>query len=165
MSLTYDKNDLRAKGQLYCGRNDTSIASNLGFGTQGMVFKTARNSAIKVYSLETGYVRERDVYRRLQDRNIQSIQGFVIPRIANWDDTLLVFEMSVVSVPCILDFGGAYLDNPPPHMRRDQIWLEDKETDFGSNWPMAQSIIRELEYRGDIWLSDVNSNNIKFPSA
>ena len=127
-----------------------------------MVFLTSRNTAIKVYNLREGYFRERNIYRRLKDRGIESIQGFTIPRIESWDDRLLLFEMSVVHVPCILDFGGAHLDNAPEHMKRDQTWLAEKSEEFGDNWEAAQSIIREIEHRADIWLSDVNTGNIKF---
>ena len=127
-----------------------------------MVFLSDRNSAIKVHSRKEGYTRERDVYRRLEDRDIRSIQGLTIPRIMSWDDALLVFEMSVVHVPCILDFGGAYLDDEPAHMNRDEHWLEAKAEEFGENWERAQSIIRELEFRAGLWLSDVNTGNIRF---
>jgi hypothetical protein len=85
-----------------------------------------------------------------------------IPRIVSWDNNLFVFEMSVVHVPCVIDFGGAYLDTAPDHMSRDQIWLEQKAEEFGGNWEEAQAVIRELEYRAGIWLADVNTGNIKF---
>jgi hypothetical protein len=87
----------------------------------------------------------------------------MIPRILHWEDSLLTFEMSIVHVPCVIDFGGAYLDHAPDHMKRDEFWLESKQEEFGKNWEEAQAIIRELEYRADIWLSDVNTGNIKFP--
>ena len=90
------------------------------------------------------------------------MQGFQIPRIRNWDDNLYVFEMSVVHVPCILDFGGAYLDEAPDHMTRDTEWQKSKAEEFEQNWEQAQSIIRELEHRGGLWLSDVNTGNIRF---
>ena len=81
----------------------------------------------------------------------------------NWDDDLNIFEMSVVHVPCVIDFGGAYLDNPPQHMIRDEEWLREKAEEFADNWEEAQAVVRELEYRAGIYLSDVNSGNIKFP--
>lgn len=89
-----------------------------------MVFLTERNSAVKVYNLKQGYERERDIYKRLLDRDIKSIRGLMIPRIKYWEDNLYVFEMSVVHVPCMLDFGGAYLDNAPEHMTRDEHWCK-----------------------------------------
>lgn len=99
---------------------------------------------------------------RLRERDIQSVRGMTIPRIMNWDDGLLAFEMSIVHVPCLLDFGGAYLNNPPEHMVRDDTWQADKSEEFGENWLEAQNVIKEIEFRADIWLVDVNSGNIKF---
>ena len=122
MSLTYNKDALKAKADEDCLVNDTTVTQLLGFGSQGMVFKTQRNSAIKVHSLETGYLRERDIYKRLKDKGIRSICEMMIPRISNWSDRLFIFEMSVVHVPCIIDFGGAYLDEAPDHI----IWCEMK---------------------------------------
>ena len=99
----------------------------------------------------------------MNERRIDSIRGLSIPRIVQWDDALFVFEMSVVSVPCIIDFGGAYLDAPPDHMCRDEFWYEQKSDEFGENWEEAQAVIREIEHRATMWLADVNSGNIKFP--
>jgi hypothetical protein len=36
-------------------------------------------------------------------------------RILEWDDKLYILEMSIVHVPCVLDFGGAYLDKRLDH--------------------------------------------------
>lgn len=142
--------------------NNTRLSQEIGYGTQGIVFKTAHNTAIKIYDLMDGYLRERDVYKRLKERGIQSIRGMSIPRIEKWEDTLYILEMSIVHVPCVLDFGGAYLDNRPDHMLRDEIWLQQKAEEFGDNWNEAQAVIRELEYRASIYLADVNTGNIKF---
>ena len=162
MGITYDKAKLKVKADQYCQKNSTIVARELGFGTQGVVYKTLHNTAIKAYALREGYRRERDVYARLKERNISSIRGLSIPRIVNWNDSLLVFEMSIVQVPCIIDFGGAYLDTPPPHMHRDELWHEQKAEEFGENWAEAQAVIKEIEYRAGIWLADVNTGNIKF---
>jgi hypothetical protein len=162
MSITYDRTALRAKADQYCQGNNTSVKQQLGYGTQGVVFLTERNSVVKVHSLKQGYQRERDAYRRLQERNIVTVRGLMIPRIKNWDDQLFAFEMSMVHVPCVLDFGGAYLDQRPEHVIRDDQWFEEKASEFGENWQEAQAVIREIECRGDIWMSDVNTGNIKF---
>ena len=47
-------------------------------------------------------------------------------------------------------------------MVRDEIWMQEKADEFGENWQQAQAVIRELEYRANICLSDVNTGNIKF---
>ena len=88
-----------------------------------MVFKTSENSAIKVHSLKQGFVRELSIYLRLQERRIDNIRGLIVPRLLNFDKELLVLEMSIVHVPCILDFGGSYLDEAPEHVVRDEEWI------------------------------------------
>ena len=153
---------LRSKAEQYCSTNDTNISRELGFGTQGIVFKSGHNTAIKVYNLQDGYRREKSVYKRLEERKVHSVQEMSIPRIVGWDDELLTFEMSIVHVPCVIDFGGAYLDTPPDHMTRDAIWETQKSEEFGENWERAKSVIREIEHRVDIWLADINTGNIKF---
>ena len=124
--MIYDKAKLKAKAEKYCERNKSIISRELGFGTQGVVYKTQHTTAVKVYDLEKGYFREKNVYLRLKDRGIREIRGLNIPRIENWDNELLVFEMSIVHVPCMLDFGSAYLDEAPEHLVRDEFWLEQK---------------------------------------
>jgi hypothetical protein len=52
----------------------------------------------------------------LKERKIESVYNFKIPRILDWDDELFILEMSIVHVPCVLDFGGAYLDRIPDHL-------------------------------------------------
>lgn len=162
MAITYDKVNLKAKASEYCKRHGSRISYELGFGTQGVVYKTEHNTALKVYDLKQGYCREKAIYHRLRDRQVFVVNGMNIPRIVGWDDDLMAFEMSIVHVPCVLDFGGAYLDKAPEHMVRDDMWFEQKKEEFGKHWDEAQAVIREIEYRADIYLADVNSGNIKF---
>lgn len=163
MSSVYNKNKIKEKAILYCQRQGIKIIQELGHGTQGIVYQSSNNSAIKVYDLFDGYTRERNVYIRLKERLIFSIQNFKVPRLLNWDDDLFALEMSIVHVPCVLDFGGAYLDNVPKHLPvRDEEWEKEKIEEFESNWEDAKSIIREIELKGDLWLADINTGNIKF---
>ena len=84
----------------------------------------------------------------------------------NWNDELYVLEMSIVHIPCILDFGGAYLDNAPAHLaNRDDDWNKEKEEEFGKNWEKAKEIIREIEQMAGVWLADINTGNIKFDKS
>lgn len=144
--MTYDKSKLKAKADKFCSENNTIVTQEIGFGTQGIVYQTAHNTAIKVYDLQSGYLREKSVYTRLKARKIDSIRGMSIPRIVGWNDDLFVFEMSVVSVPC------------------DEVWHEQKAEEFGEHWEEAQAVIREIEHRAGICLADINSGNIKFAS-
>ena len=109
-----------------------------------------------------GYKREQSVYRRLEQRNIFSVRNFTIPRVSNFDDDLLIIEMSIVHTPCVLDFGGAYVDEYPEYAERDEDWMNEKKNLFGDNWDEAMSIIRELEFKASICLGDIHTGNIKF---
>ena len=46
-----------------------NIIQELGHGTQGVVYQTNTNTAIKVYDLLSGYERERNIYLRLKERS------------------------------------------------------------------------------------------------
>lgn len=70
--------------------------------------------------------------------------------------------MSVVVRPFLLDFGGAYLDQPPDY--DDDIldqWELDKQEQFEENWPKASRILSRLRSYG-IYVADVNPGNIGF---
>ncbi len=85
-----------------------------------------------------------------------------MPQLLDYDDELLVIEMTIVARPFLLDFGGAYLDHPPDYSSEvlDQ-WRQDKEEQFEDNWPKAASILAELR-RYRIYVADVNPGNIGF---
>ena len=93
--------------------------------------------------------------------------GFVleiheVPQLVNFDDRLLVIEMTIVSLPFVLGFGGAYLDRPAdytPEVWAD--WRAMKSEAFESNWPAVQTILAEFESYG-IFIADVNPANIQF---
>ncbi len=162
MTITYNKLDLDTNAAKYCLDANTSIVDVLGFGTQGCVYLTGKNTALKIHAMPVGYQRELAVYQRLKEEKIHVIRGLQVPRLVAFDDKLLAIEMSIVHVPCLLDFGSAYLDEDPEHVRFDSHWFSEKEEEFGENWEEAQAVIRELMGRVGIFLADVNTGNIKF---
>ena len=102
----------------------------LGAGTQGTVFVFKSPSqelrlAVKFHHRETAYYRELSVYYRLQDLNITHVAGHRIPIMTGSDDDLLAIEMTIVSPPFCLDFGGAYLDRPPDYSA--EVWEDWRE--------------------------------------
>lgn len=113
--MFYSREELKSKAQEYCKRNQIEIIENLGFGLQGVVFATNRQSAVKVHAERIAFLRELHVYRRLAEFDLQQINDFIIPALLGFDDNSLIIEMSLVSPPFIVDFGGAYLDKPPAH--------------------------------------------------
>ena len=145
--------------------------SCLGAGTQGTVFVANILSqtsapfeqvAVKIHARQIAYDRELLVYLRLKDLEISYVCGHRIPILVDHDDDLLAIEMTIVSPPFCLDFGGAYLDRPPdysPEVWAD--WHKQKSEAFEDDWPATLNIIRTLENYG-IFIADVNPGNIKF---
>jgi len=153
---------LLLRANQYAERWDRTIRHELGFGYDGIVFSTNCQSAIKVVRYEPLYLRERDVYFRLQENGALNILGFDVPSMMNHDDELWVVEMTIVSPPFVLDFAGAYLDRPPDFP--DDVmedWQAEKKEQFGDRWTMVQKIMREFRKMG-VYLADVKPGNIMF---
>ncbi len=63
---------------------------------------------------ESGRIIKRSTpYLRLRELQVESIRGHAVPQLLHFDDEFLAIEMTIVSPPFCLDFGGAYLDRPP----------------------------------------------------
>ena len=139
------------------------IEEQLGFGWDGTVFATDRQSAIKVFNHERLYQRERDVYLRLQSRQVSRLLEFKIPRLMAYDNDLWIVEMTIVSPPFALDFAGAYLDQKPdypPEVMAD--WRAEKAEQFGeSHWSRVQALMWAFSKLG-VYLADVKPGNIVF---
>lgn len=149
----------------YCGSAGIQLGRYLGHGVQGCAWSTNRDSALKILGDQTPYVRERDVYVRLQELKASEVQGFIVPRLKGFDDALFGIEMTLVSPPFVLDFGGAYLDQPPEHMLNPEIrgqWEIEKREQFEEQWPNVLTILAEFERRYGIYIADVNPGNIQF---
>lgn len=118
--------------------------------------------AIKFHDWDVAYNRELGVYLRLRDLQIEEVNGHMVPQLIDYDDELLAIEMTIVSPPFCLDFGGAYLDRPPdysPEVWAD--WREMKSDAFEENWPAVENILAEFESFG-VYIADINPGNIKF---
>jgi hypothetical protein len=162
--MLYSRDELELRVKDYCVANAIQMQQRLGFGAQGIVFATDRATAIKVHGFEPAYRRERDVYVRLQENEVAEIRGLVIPRLRQFDDARQIIEMDLVSPPFILDFGAAYLDDPPefptdPHTQSEQE--QEQREMFGPNRPEVQRVLRALQTYG-IYMTDVHPGNIRF---
>jgi len=116
--------------------------------------------AVKLHDSEVGYARERDVYLRLKTLGIETIRGCNVPELLRYDDESRAIEMSIVTRPFVLDFAGAYLDQGPDFSEEVLAeWQAEKYEQFGTHWPEAQAILRELESLG-IFMIDVSPNNV-----
>lgn len=139
------------------------LSNRLGQGYDGVVLSTTVGAAIKSLAFEKLYQRERDVYRRLQQHDVEHIHGFAVPSLVSFDDRLWVIEIEIVSPPFVLDFAGAYLDTRPDFP--DDVmeeWEAEKLEQFGEDrWQVVQSIMATFRRFG-IFLADVKPGNITF---
>jgi hypothetical protein len=152
----------------YAARHNLQLTERLGFGIHGTVYvaENKRNqdrSAIKAFKEPASYLQERAAYERLQAAAITQILGFHVPQLIRADDALRVIEMTIVTLPFVLDFASTSLDARPSFS--DEIWAEwetEKREQFGDRWPKVQAVMDELEHLG-IYLLDVSPRNIGFP--
>jgi len=160
--------ELSQRAQQYARTRGLVLGDQLGFGVHGIVFLATSQSnpgrfAVKVHERPADYGRERDVYLRLQARGLSEIHGCTIPEMVSWDDDRLIIEMTVVSRPYVLDFGGAFLDRSPGFSEEVLAdWHAEKLEQFGPRWAEVLVILRALEAYG-IFVVDVNPNNITLP--
>lgn len=141
------------------------LGEQLGFGVHGIVFACRRlgapgRLAIKVHERQIPYERERDVYLRLQQHTVTLVRGCHVPRLLDYDDGLLIIEMTAVTPPYVLDFAGAYLDRPPDYSKETLAeWRTEKQEQFGDGWSEVQRVLWTLEGHG-IYLSDISPSNV-----
>ncbi len=147
--------------QLYAERRSLAIESQLGFGQDGFVYGTSNKTAIKcLHSLEL-YRRELAVYLHLQERNVKKIHDFHVPQLIDYDDMLLVIEMTVVTPPYVLDFAGAFLRPCLDHFSQEDLdeWRKEKEEQFEDDWPRVKLMMAAFEGLG-VYLSDIHPRNV-----
>jgi hypothetical protein len=167
MDSAMDVAALKKRAELFGdgGRSTVDFGRRLGFGTDGYVWATHRNSAIKVLESGECYLRERDCYRRLFERMVDSIDGLAVPRLLDYDDELLIVEMEIVEPPYLLDFGKAYLDGIHPYSA-DQLRAYNRslERHFREeDLPRVMRVCRTLRTYGIEYL-DAKPKNIRLRS-
>lgn len=147
---------------MYGLANDTTVDfhSLLGTGQEGYVWKTDRDSAIKVFDRANNFDRELGCYEILAGLQVSEINGFTVPELIGSDASLRIVEMSIVSPPYILDFGKAYIGRPPD-FSSDQMAEYDAEREewFEGNWDLVQSAVLLLRSYG-IYYWDARPGNI-----
>lgn len=147
----------------FCTQHGISPIRSLGSGREGAVYETTRPSAVKVHSEHGGYVRERDAYLRLQELSIKHIRGLRIPTLFTFDDEHRILEMSIVQPPFLLDFGSAWLDQPPDFPEEAiHLWHEEIRDRFEDRFPDVMAVWHALVSSAGIYLQDVSPSNIKF---
>lgn len=137
----------------------------LGAGTDGSVWPTSRKSAIKVLEFEKNYRQELRCYQRLLTEKVFRLDGLAVPKLVDYDDSLLVVEITIVEPPYLLDFGKAYLDESPPYTNEElSRFLTELAAHFNTDdLPRTKKILRLLRNYGIEYL-DAKPKNIRLRS-
>ena len=156
--------DLESRAVQYAAAKSIKVflRKPLGEGTDGNVWPTNRNSAIKVLKLEKNYLSEKLCYQRLIERGVERIDGLAVPKLIDFDDSLLVVEMEIVQPPYLLDFGKAYIDRPSPFTQEE---LASYEAALAGHFRVSdlarvKKVCRILRSYGIEYL-DANQNKIR----
>lgn len=155
-----------ARAEQYAEMYGLKLVRQIGFGNDGVVYLTDKQTAVKAVMRRDTYERERDAYRRLLELNIHSIAGFSVAELLNYHNTLQVIEIQQLAPPFLIDFGKAYLDRPPDF---SEDALEEWEREWQElypedQWPQVRSVLGGLEMLG-IYYFDPRPGNIRFPRS
>jgi hypothetical protein len=147
-------------------RTSVKIKEFLGDGTDGAVWSTDRDTAIKAFRHEVGYANERDTYQRLAEWGVtQQLAGFWIPELQGFDDDLMVVEMDFMQTPpYVIDFAKVRFS--PPDFS-DEVISESEARGlerFEGNWPRVKTLLEALE-SFQIYYLDPTPYNIVFPRS
>lgn len=145
----------------YCALRSLTIEQLRGWGVDGFVFQSNRDSILKVFRRQDKFAAERAVYARLSSLNLTRLHGFRIPTFLDCDEQNSVLELSYVSPPYILDFAAATLDRPDPEFNPDDSnWLTEKSRLFGEKWAEVRNLLSALRQYGINYI-DVHNENIR----
>lgn len=124
----------------------------------GIVWRTTRQTALKIHRTANTYAREREAYLRLQKRNLRKLSGFTIPLLMTVNDECLALELTIADRPFVLDFTEARLDAAFPELD-DPAWIREKQRVYGQDWPDVRRLLDALLQYG-IAFRDVHPGNI-----
>lgn len=157
--------DLLSDAEAYASRHGLELCGRLGDGTQGKVWAVRGKGnliawALKIQASARDYQRERDCYRRLQEKDVTMLAGFHVPVLIRHDDEARAIEMTIVTRPFVVDFAQVCLDFPPDFS--PEVWVEAHErwkTSYGDDWPRVRGLLATMEDLG-IYYLDVHRGNI-----
>lgn len=58
-----------------------NLKTPLGYGNDGVVWKSSRQTAVKAFEQQFKYDRESACYQRLAEHNVKSIHGLAVPQL------------------------------------------------------------------------------------
>lgn len=141
-----------------------SLIEPLGHGIDGNVWRTSRQSALKVFARRDTFERERDCYRRLFENQVVQLAGFHVPELLDYSNQHCAIEITIVKPPCILDFGKAYVESPPEYSVEALAEAEEAERELFTEeeWKRVR-LVRAALMRYGIHYFDARPSNIMFP--
>ncbi len=151
----------------YCNSKNIALQSQdkLGYGSDGVVWKTSVPSALKALYRHENYEIELECYRRLKAAGIDKINGLNVPVLEGFDDELNVIEITFVQPPYLLDFGKVRLDQSPGDLY-DAQKLASAHHEwrylFGKRWDDVNLVLYQLSHRFGIHYLDPRPGNINF---
>jgi len=164
--MAYSKEALeRIEQYLMLRRKGVKIKEYLGGGTDGDVWRTSEDTAVKVFKTEKAYGNEQATYQVLTRVGIVDIiDGFWVPKMLAYDDDLCVVEMDLMQrPPYIIDFGKVRLFHDPEFSEETKEYSDQEGLErFEHNWPAVKSLMATLESFG-IYYADPKRGNITFP--
>jgi hypothetical protein len=135
----------------------------IGSGTEGTVFQTSENTAIKIHIYDHFFQNELAVYQRLKEDHVESVCGFFVPQLLGFDSRLRAIEMTFVTPPYILDFGKSKVDFVDDFSDEAwEMWRDGNAQIFGEHWPLVERAVTKLQECWGIHHADLNVNNIQF---
>src|SRR3982751_1234619 len=93
--------DIVRRAEDYARDTGAVLHSRLGFGKDGSVWETDRDTAVKVFRTPEPVVREWAAYKRLGEQGVVNIAGFNVPQLVGVDERLRVVEMTIVIRPFV----------------------------------------------------------------
>ncbi|MCA9135129.1 MAG: hypothetical protein KDB00_00180 [Planctomycetales bacterium] len=91
--------DSRQRAEEYCrSRNSVpEFDSLLGTGQEGFVWKTSRDTAVKVFDRIGNFDRELACYRIFSEFELCELDGFAIPEMLGFDEETRVIELQITT--------------------------------------------------------------------
>lgn len=159
--------DVRGRLDSYCESRNKELEETdpKWWGWEAFLWRTTDYQIIKVHRNRLEFTNELIVYQKLMAKPVKQIQGFQVPRLIDYDDSLWVLELSFVRPPYVLDFGRATLGSAPPGFDPESAdWISEKRRLYGDRWPEVALLLDALRLMG-IYFTDVHKGNICFEAA
>jgi hypothetical protein len=154
---------LRENADFYADTHGLNITGFLGGGQDGSVWKTDRQSALKAFERDSQYRTELACYQQLERLKIRNVCGLAVPRLLGFDGDYRVVEMGIVSRPCLIDFGKAYLGDGPDHSAETLRYHRDEQLElWGDHYSRVQTVLWYLRKKVGITYCDPKPGNIMF---